>query len=147
MSYSRERDSILKVQLNITEYSSSNLIPIISLKAFIIGLVIAFGILLYFVEYHKVVLKTQQTQAIAEIKASDTEIINQLNEEVAKGIITPEQRDAKLKQLYPNGLPDLSKSTTQGSDNILGQITGAIPALVGLAVLGAVISILPRRRD
>jgi len=100
--------------------------------AIVIGGLIAVGVILIAVAWiYQARVEEQKTVSDAETKAK-------LAEELEKGLITKEQYEALMGKL-------LEEDGKQG--DMWGTITQALPLLIGLAVVGAVVGLMPRRRD
>ena len=74
-----------------------------------------------------------------EIILKNIEIVQQLRDQVTKGIITQDQAAAEEERLFPDGITD--KDTDEpfaGLGGSLGTITAIIPLFIGLMLLSSV---------
>ena len=141
-----------EIRIFLREFEEpAQIAPILAAIAVFVAVLIAFGVFLGWVRVVETKEATKRAEIALEAKKTDAEIIDQLNRCVEAGSCTQDEVTDLIKTLFPKGISGDPDNTTRAvDDNTFGdftrQITGAVNIIIPLAILGAVIAVVPRKR-
>ena len=128
----------------VVEERGSPALPLLAWGGIFLAVLVGFQVILTFFNLVSQQLATNQIVEITKQKQTDAQIIDQITSVPG---LTPEQKTSLVEQLYPSGLPENPRESTSGTDSILATVTTIIPVVVGISLLGVIVSILPKKGD
>ncbi|GEM_PF-3721594 len=134
-----------EINVVVNEFGSPGWpILVLTLLARLIKILLPFIVIVGALFITTKVLETAETISGDLVEQKRLDVIIQLNDMVREGIITPQEALEAEKTIFPEGVTD--EDEDKGTSDLLETVTTFLPAIIAVAIVGAVVSLVPRAR-